>query len=224
MSGAKPLISSKTMKLYIRLHTAVVLALALTFAFVASLPVSSSERGAVLVLGDSLSAGYGLEREQSWVHLLQERLSATHPAYQVVNASISGDTSRGGEVRLPKLLQRKQIAVAIVELGGNDGLRGIRLSKTREHLSAIVAQLKAKGVRVLLAGMQIPPNLGPRYTREFAAIYPELAAAHEIALVPFFLEGVAEDGALMQADGIHPTAKAQPLLLDNVWLHLEPLL
>ena len=224
MSGAKPLISSETMKLYICLHAEMVLALALIFAFVATSPGSAGERGIVLVLGDSLSAGYGLEREQGWVHLLEERLNATHPAYTVVNASISGDTSRGGAVRLPKLLERQQVAVAIVELGGNDGLRGIRLGKTRGHLSAIVEQLKAEGVRVLLAGMQIPPNLGPRYTREFAAIYPELAAAHEIALVPFLLDGVAGDGALMQADGIHPTAKAQPRLLENVWPHLEPLL
>jgi acyl-CoA thioesterase I len=214
------------MKLYIRSHylAAVIAVASLVFGLGATTPVSATERGAILVLGDSLSAGYGLEREQGWVHLLQMRLGANHPGYEVLNASISGDTSRGGEARLPKVLERRRIAVAIVELGGNDGLRGIRLSKTRKHLGTIVAQLKAHGARVLLAGMQIPPNLGPRYTREFQAIYPELASAHDIALVPFFLAGVAKDGTLMQADGIHPTAAAQPRLLDNVWAHLEPLL
>ena len=220
------MISSETMKLYIRLHSAAALvaAVALVVGLVVTPPAHANDRGAILVLGDSLSAGYGLEREQGWVHLLQTRLRGTHPDYEVINASISGDTSRGGEARLPKLLERRQFAVAIVELGGNDGLRGIRLSKTSEHLATIVAQLKAHGARVLLTGMQIPPNLGPRYTREFKAIYPTLAARHDIALVPFLLAGVAEDGALMQADGIHPTAAAQPRLLDNVWPHLEPLL
>ena len=227
MSGATASFSSENMKLYIRLHrvAAVVLAaIALALAGANAAAAGTQTGGVVLVLGDSLSAGYGLSREQGWVFLLQERLRKTHPAYEVVNASISGDTSRGGQARLPKLLKRLKVSVAVVELGGNDGLRGIVLKRTKAHLADMIEALKAHGAKVVLAGMQIPPNLGPRYTREFKALYPELAAKHQVALIPFLLEGVADKADLMQSDGIHPTAKAQPLLLDNVWPHLEPLL
>ena len=227
MSGATASFSSENMKLYIRLHrvAAVVLAaIALALAGANAAAAGTQTGGVVLVLGDSLSAGYGLSREQGWVFLLQERLRKTHPAYEVVNASISGDTSRGGQARLPKLLKHLKVSVAVVELGGNDGLRGIVLKRTKAHLADMIEALKAHGAKVVLAGMQIPPNLGPRYTREFKALYPELAAKHQVALIPFLLEGVADKADLMQSDGIHPTAKAQPLLLDNVWPHLEPLL
>lgn len=180
----------------------------------------SAERSLV-VIGDSLSAGYGMTEQQSWVHLLKQRIAAR---YRVVNASISGDTSRGGSARLGILLKRLPVSVAIIELGANDGLRGIDLAQTRKHLSDIIVRLQQADAKVLLVGMQIPPNLGPAYTSDFKAMYPQLAAQHNVPLVPFLLDNVADRSELMQADGAHPTATAQPQLLDNVWPHLEPLL
>ena len=155
---------------------------------------------------------------------MRERLREAGAPYQVVNASISGDTSRGGSARLGILLKKFDVAVAVVELGGNDGLRGIDLKQTRKHLADIIVRLQKAGAKVLLLGMQIPPNLGPAYTDAFKAIYPSLASEHTTALVPFFLADVAVHGELMQADGVHPTAAAQPKLLENVWPYLQPLL
>ncbi|MEM7405791.1 MAG: arylesterase [Pseudomonadota bacterium] len=200
--------------------------IALAWALLAYLLAAAAPAGerAIVVVGDSLSAAYGLRAEQGWVHLLDRRVRAAGHAYQVVNASISGDTSRGGSARIGILLKRFEVAVAVVELGGNDGLRGIQLANTRRHLAEMIAAFKAAGAKVLLVGMQIPPNLGPRYTRDFKAMYPALATEYDVALVPFLLEGVATDPALMQRDGIHPTAAAQPLILENVWPHLKPML
>ncbi len=177
-----------------------------------------------MVLGDSLSTGYGFERERGWVSLLAERLERTHPAYRVVNASISGETTHGARARLAAALDRHQPDVVIVELGGNDGLRGIPLAETRRHLAAILETLRDRDIAALLAGMRLPPNYGPRYTETFAKMYRELAEEAGVALAPFLLEGVATDPELMQPDGIHPRAEAQPRILANVWPHLEPLL
>tara|TARA_B100000676_G_scaffold253706_1_gene259642 strand:+ start:1601 stop:2236 length:636 start_codon:yes stop_codon:yes gene_type:complete len=199
------------------------LALSLICAVTISAP-ALAKTPALVVIGDSLSAGYGMRAEQGWVHLLSERLRERAAPYQVVNASISGDTSRGGSARLGILLKKFDISIAIVELGGNDGLRGIDLAQTRKHLGDIITRLQAAGAKVLLLGMQIPPNLGPRYTTAFKELYPALARTHTTALVPFFLTDVAAHGDLMQSDGIHPTAAAQPQLLDNVWPYLQPLL
>ncbi|NIR32813.1 MAG: arylesterase [Gammaproteobacteria bacterium] len=191
----------------------------------AALAVSAYGRERTLmVLGDSLSTGYGFERERGWVSLLAQRLERTHPAYRVVNASISGETTHGARSRLPAALERHDPDVVIVELGGNDGLRGIPLAETRRHLEAILDMLREGDAVTLLVGMRLPPNYGPRYTEAFEAMYRELARDAGVTLVPFLLEGVATDAQLMQPDGIHPQAQAQPRILANVWPHLEPLL
>lgn len=179
----------------------------------------------ITVVGDSLSAAYGLRAEQGWVALLEKKLKARSTTFSVVNASISGDTTRGGRSRLGRLLKTLSSGdVVVVELGGNDGLRGVVLAETRRNLESMLTQIDAAGVQTLLVGMQLPPNLGPQYTAAFAAIYPQLAKAHGTALVPFLLEGIAVKPELMQGDGIHPKAVAQSLMLDNVWPHLVPLL
>lgn len=178
----------------------------------------------IVVLGDSLSAGYGLPPNTGWVPLLQQRLARVAPAYTVSNASISGDTTSGGRSRLPAVLARLHPAIVIVELGANDALRGLPLSTTRENLVAIITSAQAAGARVVLVGMQIPPNYGPAYTGAFAALYPELASKHHLTLVPFLLEGIADKPELFQADQIHPLPQAQPVLLDNVWKRLQALI
>ncbi len=176
------------------------------------------------MLGDSLSAGYGLEPAQGWVALLEKRLQAQGYEYQVVNASVSGETSGGGLQRLPRALETHKPDVVIVELGANDGLRGLPVALTRDNLTKIVATARQAGARVLLIGMRLPPNYGPRYTNDFTHMYREIATASRVALVPFLLQSVALKPALMQADGLHPTAQAQPTLLDTVWPELAPLL
>ncbi len=178
----------------------------------------------VLVMGDSISAAYGLQTEDGepgWVQLLRQRLG---PPHRVVNASISGDTTVGGLTRLPRTLAVHKPDIVIIELGGNDGLRGYPVASIRANLRAMTEAVLAIGAKPVLAGMRMPPNLGPRYTRAFRDMYPDVATDAGAALVPFLLEGVATDEALMQRDGIHPNARAQPLLLDNVWPVLEPLL
>jgi acyl-CoA thioesterase I len=178
----------------------------------------------ILVVGDSISAAYGLNLQEGWVSLLQSRLQAQGYGYRVVNASVSGETTSGGLSRLPRALALQKPAIVILELGGNDGLRGLPLATTRSNLRDMVAlALKAKA-RVLLVGMKIPPNYGPRYTDEFARIFADLASAKKLPLVPFFLERVALAPGLMQADGIHPNAAGQPLLLDTLWPVLRPML
>lgn len=178
----------------------------------------------ILVVGDSLSAGYGIEMRNGWVTLLQQRLINQGYPHAVINASISGDTTAGGRARLPAALNRHRPQIVILELGGNDGLRGLSLRETRANLEAMIRAVQSAGAQVLLVGIHLPSNYGPEFTRKFHAIYSELARAHNTALVPFLLEGVALTPGLMQPDGIHPRADAQPRLLDNVWPYLEPLL
>jgi acyl-CoA thioesterase-1 len=178
----------------------------------------------VLVLGDSLSAEYGLGRGDGWVALLEKRIADNRLKFDIVNASISGETTSGGKSRLPALLEKNHPSVLIVELGANDGLRGLPLAETRKNLQDIVSAARKTNTRVLLVGMQLPPNYGTDYTKRFAALFPALAKESKVALVPFLLEGVVTQPQLFQADRIHPTAAAHPIILDNVWPHLKPLL
>jgi acyl-CoA thioesterase-1 len=178
----------------------------------------------VVVVGDSISAGYGLAAEQGWVNLLQEKVRAERLPHRVVNASISGDTTAGGRSRLPALLKEHRPAVVVIELGGNDALRGGSLAATRDNLDAMIREAQMAGARVLLLGMKLPPNYGPKYVREFDALFAEVAKARRAALVPYLFEGFGEDLALFQPDRIHPTAQAQPRMLDTVWPALKPLL
>ena len=181
------------------------------------LPAQADEPPVVMVLGDSLSAGYGMDTDQSWTALLQQRLSEQGYEYRVVNASISGETSEGGRTRIDELVERLAPRLVIVELGGNDGLRGLPPDRTRGNLTAIVETAQAAGAAVALLGMRIPPNYGRRYTRAFAGTFKNVAAATGVPWVEFFMDGVALDAGLMQDDGIHPNVQAQPVLLDNAW-------
>lgn len=177
----------------------------------------------ILLMGDSLSAGYGMQLEQAWPSLLQQKLKR-NSHWQLINASVSGETSSGGKARLTALLTEHQPAIVILELGGNDGLRGQPLKLLRTNLQAMIDASKASGAQVVLVGMQIPPNYGARYTKEFAQTYSNLAQANQLPLVPFLLQGVATHPELMQKDGIHAAPIAQAQLLNNVWPVLEPLL
>ena len=185
---------------------------------------SAKESPVLLILGDSLSAGYGMDREQSWVNLLDIRLKESGLSYSILNSSISGDTSQGGLSRLPRLLDRYQPEIVIIELGANDGLRGIDPGITRENMTRMIQQSQAAGARVLLAGIKLPPNYGSAYLEQFESMYPDLASEFETMLVPFFMDGVALKPDLLQADNIHPNENGQPVLLDNVWKVLEPVL
>jgi acyl-CoA thioesterase-1 len=178
----------------------------------------------ILVLGDSLSAALGIRPEQGWVALLAQRLQAQGYGYQIVNASVSGETTSGGLERLPRALQLHQPGTVILELGANDGLRGLPVDETRENLARMVRLSQAAGARVLLVGMRIPPNYGPRYTEQFARMFPELANQYHLPLVPFLLEKVALDPTRMQQDGMHPNARGEPPVLDTLWPYLKPLL
>ncbi len=178
----------------------------------------------ILVLGDSLSAAYGLAADRGWVALLGERLARERPDYRVVNSSISGETSAGGRARIAGELARHRPAVVIVELGANDGLRGLPPAQMKENLAAIIVAAQRSGARVLLVGMKLPPNYGPDYTGRFEAAFDELHKRYRTAWLPFLLEGFAERQDLFQADDLHPTAKAQPLIVQNVWPRLRPLL
>jgi len=187
-------------------------------------PPDPDAHDTILVVGDSLSAEYGLARGSGWVALLETRLRSEFARLAWRNASISGDTTRGGLTRLPQLLTQVQPRVVILELGANDALRGLALSASRENLTRMIQQSQAAGARVVLVGMQIPPNYGRQYAQQFQALFAELAHAYDTALVPFLLDGMATDRALFQADGIHPNEVAQPLLADNVERVLRPLL
>ncbi len=178
----------------------------------------------ILLVGDSVSAAYGLPNGAGWAALLQQRLDARHLRYRVVNASISGDTTAGGRARLAALLAQYRPAITIIELGGNDGLRGGSLAAMRDNLDAMTSAAQRAGSRVLLVGIRVPPNYGATYGERFAATYAEVASAHKAALVPFLFEGFAEDDAMFQPDRIHPLAAAQAKMLDNVWPALAPLL
>lgn len=191
-----------------------------------SLPALASG-SAILVLGDSLSAEYGLPRGTGWVALLEKRLAAEKRPATIINASVSGDTTAGGRARLPGLLAQHKPTVVVIELGGNDALRGLPLKSTEDNLGTMVKAAQQAGARVLLVGMQVPPNYGTDYARRFAGTFEVVAREHKTALVPFFLEGVANgaDAATMfQPDRIHPSAQAHPRMLDNVWPALRPLL
>lgn len=181
---------------------------------------SSAASHTVLVLGDSLSAAYGIPRERGWVALLQQKLTN----FNVVNAGISGDTTDGGVARLPVLLQKHQPAIVIIELGANDGLRGFQIQRIRDNLAQMIQLSQQTKAKVLLVGIKIPPNYGLRYTSDFYAIYTDTAKKFSVPLVPFILDGVATHPDLLLDDGIHPNAAAQPKLLNNVWPHLQPLL
>ncbi|WP_321528079.1 arylesterase [Sedimenticola selenatireducens] len=178
----------------------------------------------ILVLGDSLSAAYGIERSRGWVALLQDRLQQAGYPHRVVNASISGDTTAGGLSRLPQALEQFQPDILIIELGGNDGLRGLGNDQTRDHLDQMITLARAAHSRPLLLGMMLPPNFGKAFTEKFLQIYRDLAEQRRVPLVPFFLEGVADRPDWMQGDGIHPNAAGQPLMLEHVWTQLQPLL
>lgn len=178
----------------------------------------------ILVFGDSLSAGYRMDVEDGWVTLLAQRISEEGLNFRVVNASVSGETTMGGLSRLPASLQAHKPAIVIVELGGNDGLRGLPVANIKENLVAMVKLSQDAGAKVVLAGIQIPPNYGQRYTGPFTAQYAEIAESMDLPLIPFLIDGIPQQPELMQDDGIHPRAEAQGLVLDNVWPTLEPVL
>ncbi len=183
---------------------------------------SAAAAAPLLVLGDSLSAAHGIAATDGWVALLERRLQQTSPPRAVVNASISGETTAGGLARLPKLLADDRPALVVVELGANDGLRGLPLAEARANLAKILAAIRAAGAKALLVGIELPVNYGPQYRDGLRSMYRGLADEFNVPLLPFLLDGVALDPALMQDDGLHPTAAAQPKLLDNVWTVLEP--
>lgn len=188
-------------------------------------PLAAQAAGrTILVFGDSISAGYGLKTEEGWVALLQKRLDGQGYGYRVVNASVSGETTSGGMARLPRALALHEPAVVVLELGANDALRGLPLELSQRSLAGMIEASRAAGAKVLLLGMRIPPNYGPRYANGFERMYAELAKQFDIPLVPFFMEKVALDDALLQADRLHPTAAAQPLLLDTAWPALQRLI
>jgi acyl-CoA thioesterase-1 len=180
--------------------------------------------GGILIFGDSLSAGHGIAASQSWPALLQERLRAEKFPHAVINASISGETTAGGKSRLPAALKQHKPKILVLALGANDGLRGLPTDAARDNLVAMTRQAKAAGARVLLVGMQLPPNYGPDYTHAFNSMFAAVAKQEKTALLPFLLEPVALDDAAFQADRLHPTAAAQPKILDHVWPALKPLL
>jgi len=193
-------------------------------AFAVACAAADARVSTLLVVGDSISAAYGLPPGTGWVDLLAARLTAQKFPYRVVNASITGDTTAGGRARLPALLAAHRPAIVVVELGGNDGLRGGNLASARDNLSAMVTAIQGAGAKPLIVGMKVPPNYGSAYVREFDALFASVAQARQVPLVPFFFEGFGERNDMFQSDRVHPTAAAQPLLLDNVWPVLLPLL
>lgn len=189
-----------------------------------AVPAAEPGQRTVLVMGDSLSAAYGLAPREGWVALLAERLESERPGWTVANASISGETTAGGASRIAAELARHSPEVVVIELGANDGLRGLALEQTRANLERMIRASREAGARVLLLGMRLPPNYGPQYTEGFERNYVELAQAHDAALLPFLLEPIAMDRDAFQADNLHPVAEAQPKLRDHVWPALAPLL
>ncbi len=187
-------------------------------------PLAAADDATILVVGDSLSAGFGIGREQSWPALLEFRLKQEALPYDVVNASISGETTAGGLSRLPGALREFKPAVVIIELGANDGLRGLPVSALRQNLDAMVTAARRAGARVVLVGMRLPPNYGPDYTAGFNDSFADIARRRNVALVPFLLAGFADQPEAFQADGLHPTAAWQPAMLGNIWPVLAPLL
>jgi len=205
------------------LRTAVAWALGIGLMFIALQNAVASDH-TILVFGDSLSAAHGLRPEQGWVALLIARLREQGYGYQVINASVSGETTTGGLDRLPRELRLTQPGILILELGANDALQGLPLGLAQQRLGEMIQRAEAAGARVLLVGLLIPPNYGPRYSKQFADMYPALARQYHTALVPFLLKRVALDPQLMQQDGLHPNARGEPLLLDTLWPYLRPML
>ncbi|MBT2789085.1 MULTISPECIES: arylesterase [unclassified Halomonas] len=208
-----------------RMVTAWLVLLIVTFASgsINAEPVSADTNSGptLLVMGDSLSAAYGIERNEGWVNLLAERLEGDA---QVINASISGETTSGGLQRFPNIIGQRQPDIVLIELGGNDGLRGLPPNQMQANLATMIEQSQQAGAQVLLLGIDIPPNYGQAYRDAFTGVFYSLAEEYDVPLVPFLLEGIALNEALMQSDGIHPTADAQPIILDNVWPELAPLI
>jgi acyl-CoA thioesterase-1 len=196
----------------------------LVFALVTTAGAADTAPRTVVVLGDSLSAGYGITVQQGWVNLLRQRIASEGYGYEVVNASVSGETTQGGLARLPRVLHLHKPDIVVIELGGNDGLRGLPLATSRENLRRSIELARNAKARVVLVGMLIPPNYGPRYAQEFRDMYTTLAAKYSVTLVPFLLDQVALNPELMQSDGIHANARGQPRMLENVWPKLKPLL
>jgi acyl-CoA thioesterase-1 len=188
-----------------------------------ALPAAASAR-IILIVGDSLSAAYGIPVEQGWVSLLQARLATEGHACRIVNASISGDTTANARARLERALASHRPALVMLALGGNDGLRGLSLAAMKDNLDAMIGRARAAGAQVLLIGVQLPPNYGARYTEKFQAVYRDLARERDVALLPSLVDGIGTRRELMQGDGIHPNAAAQPLIRDRVWRELAPLL
>lgn len=178
----------------------------------------------ILVYGDSLSAAYGIAQARGWVALLGERIAREHPDYSVANASLSGETTAGGLARFDQALAERRPAVVVLELGANDGLRGLPVAQMRQNLAAMIERAQKAQARVLLVGMKLPPNYGPDYAQSFEGVYPQLAKRYKTALVPFLMEGFAEKEDLFQPDRLHPTEAAQPLMAERVWKALQPLL
>lgn len=201
----------------------IVLVLLLAVATMATASATAAEK-TILVLGDSLSAGFGIPRERSWPSLLEQRLQSDHAAYRVANLSISGETTAGGMSRLPEALRQYRPAVVVIALGANDGLRGLPLEAMRANLDTMIGASQEAGARVVLVGMRLPPNFGPAYVSRFAATFSELSRRRKTPLVPFLLDGFADRPEAFQADGLHPTAAFQPAILDNIWPALKPLL
>ena len=199
-------------------------AAALLLCALSALAAPRSKGPVILVVGDSISAAYGLPAGSGWTTLLQKRLAAERYPHRVVNASISGDTTASGRARLPTLLSEYRPAITVIELGGNDGLRGGNVDAMKANLDAMVVAVQRARSRALLVGIRMPPNYGPAYVRRFDASFGEVAGMRNAALVPFLFEGFADDDAMFQGDRIHPVADAQPKLLDNVWRSLQPLL
>ncbi len=200
----------------------VILSLLLSIVGLIPLSVCASDLPVLLVLGDSLSAGYGMDRQHSWVHLLELRLEQNGHSFHILNSSISGDTTQGGLARLPRLIDRYQPEIVIIELGGNDGLRGINPDVTRQNMTRMIQYSQQAGAKVLLTGIRLPPNYGAAYLQQFESIYTDLAAEYDTLLVPFFMDGVVFEPGMLQADGIHPNETGQPVLLENVWTILAP--
>ena len=195
------------------------------FVLIVASATARAEAPVILVFGDSISAGYGLARvEQGWVELLKTRLKEQGYGYQVVNASVSGETTAGGLARLPRALELHHPSIVILELGGNDGLRALPIAQMRANLTQMVTLAGAAGAKVLLLGMRMPPNYGPQYTEQFAMVFSDLAREKKVSLVPFLLTDIALTSTLLQGDDIHPNALGQPVLLENVWPQLKPLL
>jgi acyl-CoA thioesterase-1 len=196
----------------------------LVFALVNPAGAEVAAPRTVVVLGDSLSAGYGITIQQGWVNLLAQRITSEGYGYKVINASVSGETTQGGLARLPRVLELHKPEIVIIELGGNDGLRGLPLAVSRENLRRTIELARGAKAKVVLVGMMIPPNYGQRYAQEFRDMFTTLAEKDSVVLVPFLLDRVALETGLMQNDGIHPNAQGQPRMLENVWPKLKPLL